>query len=313
MKFIRSALAVFFVFILLYYIGFDDLSRQFTSFNYFYFILFLLISYPLIWASCRKWKLFIPDNPEAPSTMPSTARLMRYYTISYFANLFLPSTLGGDAARSYKLGSFLGSQIDAFATTFLERLTGLLSMVLIALFVVLAGFSVVPEFNYLIIVISLSIIFLSWSFLSEKGNSLFFKFVNLIKLKFTSREVFQNLIEKIISLKRVFDKSRSVFFRALLWSFLFHFLTIVNTYLASLTIGWMEVSILQLCIVVPLVLLVSMIPLTPGGIGIQEGAFLYLLTKIGASPAEALSIALVLRFKTLFLGVIGGFFFLRKD
>jgi glycosyltransferase 2 family protein len=306
---LRLALSLSILGALFFYIGVGEVFDQLNNLDPFYFVFFLVISYPLIWSSCRKWKLFIPNSSE----QPSTGRLMRYYTISYFANLFLPSTLGGDAARSYKLGRYLKSQTDALAATFLERLTGLLAMVIIALVVVLSGFSVVPEFSVPVLFVSFGVIGVSWVFLSRRGVAVFFAVMRVVQGKVVSRDFLSRIVEKILSVQHLLHASRAVFWKALGWSFVFHALTIGNTYLGAKAVGWDSVSVLQLCIVVPLVLLISMIPVTPGGIGVQEGAFVFLLTRIGASSPEALSVALLLRGKTLLLGVLGGVFFLKKE
>ncbi len=291
------------------YIGVKEVLGQLQNIDPLYFLLFLLITYPLIWSSCRKWKLFIPEGSE----QPSMNRLMKYYTISYFANLFLPSTLGGDVARSYKLGQYIKSQADALVTTFLERLTGLLAMVIIAFLVILSGVSVVPEFTMSILFVSCLVIFISWVFLSRTGIDLFFRVIRYVQHRVESKVFLNGLVQKVLSVQAVLDKSRTVFWKSLLWSFLFHVLTVLNTYFGARAVGWDEVSFLQLCIVVPLVLLISMVPVTPGGIGVQEGAFVYLLSRIGASSPEALSVALLLRAKTLLLGLLGAYFFMQKE
>ena len=54
-----------------------------------------------------------------------------------------------------------------------------------------------------------------------------------------------------------------------------------------------------------MVLIVSMVPLTPSGIGVQEGAFYYFLRKLGAAPGEALGVGIILRAKTLLIAVVG--------
>jgi len=54
-----------------------------------------------------------------------------------------------------------------------------------------------------------------------------------------------------------------------------------------------------------------MAPLTPSGLGLQEGAFLFLLQRIGASHAQGLGVGLVLRAKVMLVAVIGGVLWLR--
>jgi len=71
-------------------------------------------------------------------------------------------------------------------------------------------------------------------------------------------------------------------------------------------IGWENPDITGLFVVVPLVLLVGMAPITPNGLGIQEGAFLFFLERIGGSPAESFGVGLVLRAKVMVIALFGG-------
>jgi uncharacterized protein (TIRG00374 family) len=290
-------------------VGVVDVFHQLKDLNIWYGILFIGISYPMIWASCKKWRLFIPEV----GAIPPMNLLMRYYTISYFANLFLPSTLGGDAARSLKLGRYLNSQLEAFVATFLERLSGLLAMILFAVSVLVLKPDFLVEFTLPVLFIAAGVIMLSGLFLTRSGGMVLHFIVQKIRsLPLKSVRIMHHL-DAALS-KDLFSRvGEKLFWKALLWSFVFHGLTVLNTYLAALSIGWDTVSFFQLCVVVPLVLLLSMIPITPGGIGIQEGAFVYLLSSIGGSPSEALSVALLLRMKTLLLGLIGAYFMFTKE
>ena len=107
----------------------------------------------------------------------------------------------------------------------------------------------------------------------------------------------------------------SLFTKAILYSLLFHFLTVINTYVACLAVGWESPNFLGLFVVVPLILLVSILPITPSGVGVQEGAFVFFLKRVGAESSQGLAVALILRAKVLLLAVIGGllFFKLKKQ
>ena len=105
--------------------------------------------------------------------------------------------------------------------------------------------------------------------------------------------------------------NKRLLFRALLLSLFFHCLTVVNTYLAARAVGWENPDIGGLFMVVPLVLLVSMAPITPSGLGIQEGAFLFLLRRIGATEAEGLGVGLILRAKVFLLALVGALIWVK--
>jgi hypothetical protein len=55
----------------------------------------------------------------------------------------MPTSIGGDVFKVYTLGKKLNNVSDAFSATFMERFTGLISLVFIAIFgligVVLTG------------------------------------------------------------------------------------------------------------------------------------------------------------------------------
>ena len=86
---------------------------------------------------------------------------------------------------------------------------------------------------------------------------------------------------------------------------MYHTVTVVNTLAAAAAVGWSQPPVAELFVVLPLILLVGALPLTPNGLGIQEGAFFFFLCAVGASPAQALGVALVLRAKSYVLALFG--------
>jgi uncharacterized membrane protein YbhN (UPF0104 family) len=114
-------------------------------------------------------------------------------------------------------------------------------------------------------------------------------------------------IAKVQSAFKLVRGRSGLLFTTLALSFLFHLIAVLNTAVAAWAVGWVNVPLIELCVVVPLILIVGAIPVAPAGLGIQEGAFYFFLTGIGATPAQALMVGLVLRAKTYLLGVIGWF------
>ena len=70
----------------------------------------------------------------------------------------------------------------------------------------------------------------------------------------------------------------------------------------------LEVSFLALLVAVPLALFVGRLPIAIAGIGVLEGALVYLLGLFGVPPAEALSLALAGRIAEIFALLPGGLF-----
>jgi uncharacterized membrane protein YbhN (UPF0104 family) len=99
---------------------------------------------------------------------------------------------------------------------------------------------------------------------------------------------------------------RKLLLKAFGLSVLFHLLTIVNTAAVGAAVGWSDIPWGGLLVVVPLILLIGAVPISPQGLGIQEGAFVFFLHSVGATTGQALAIALVLRAKSYVLAILGG-------
>ena len=306
----RLIFAVIVFGLLFYFVGVQELILTLSQVRIDYLIILILLSVVLIWASCLKWQLFVRANGHEVSLLT----LMNLYTVGYFFNTFTPSYVGGDVARSFHLGRFLNSQRDAFVATFLERFTGLLAMALLGVTFVVFGTEATAGVEYAVLLVGAGALVLAAICFSKKVGEWAFAF-SLSCMRRFSMDKLADKIEPVFSkLNIAMAEARTnprLFVHAMLLSLFFHILTVVNTYVAARAIGWEDPSFSGLFVVVPLVLLVSMVPLTPSGLGIQEGAFLFFLERIGATRAQGLMVGVVLRAKVTLVAMIGGLLWLR--
>ena len=253
----------------------------------------LYLSVVLIFISALKWKIFL----EGFAGRVSLARLNALYYIGYFVNLILPSHVGGDAVRSWYAGKSVG-QHEAAAGTILERLLGLVAMLGLAL----VSMWFVPR--------------LPWE--TKAAVALMSAGLGVVIVTALSPRIFA-LIERIprtagvVSHLRKIQGAlrgalarRGVLWQALGLSLLYHSITVVNTLAAAAAVGWFDAPARELFVVLPIILLVGSLPITPSGLGLQEGAFMYFLTGLGATPAQALGVGVVLRAKSYILALVGG-------
>ncbi|WP_428929779.1 lysylphosphatidylglycerol synthase transmembrane domain-containing protein [Marinibacterium sp. SX1] len=269
-------------------------------------ILVLAMPVPLIWASCLKWQLLL-DYRGIRVTIPP---LMRYYTVGYWFNNFLPSSLGGDAARSYLVGKRIGSQSESLAAVVLERLTGLVTLVALAIL----GFIATPRVqDDPVVVAALAIM---------AGGCLALSLIIWAPGPFqrigTGSVTGSGLIGRLAGAAgRVRGAMQSfwgaprVITLAAAYSFGYHALTIVNVYVASRALG-IDVGFAGLCAVTPIILVLAALPTTPGSIGVWEWAYSVLLMPIGAELEQGLAIALVLRGQLLFTSLVGGVLYVAE-
>jgi uncharacterized protein (TIRG00374 family) len=67
-----------------------------------------------------------------------------------------------------------------------------------------------------------------------------------------------------------------------------------------------EVSLLEIIYILPIIHLITFLPLSLNGLGISEGAYVFLFSQAGISPTEALAAAFSRRAAHLLVSLVGG-------
>ena len=191
----------------------------------------------------------------------------------------------------------------------MERFTGLAALVGIAFTVSLINYRMLKErwlacfltIVFISFLISLLLIFNRNLFIKIKRSSLFARSGNI-------RQKLGEFYEAIHSFR-----TRKVMAPALLISLIFYLVASLNVFVVSLALG-LNIQIIDILLIVPLILLVTMVPVSIAGWGLFEGGFVYFFTRMGVPAPAALSIALVLRGKNLIVALIGGIIYsLQKE
>lgn len=260
------------------------------------------VSVLLILVSVLKWRAFL----ERLGISASVSRLFRLYLLGYFVNLLMPSSLGGDLVRSVYVGKNV-DKVRAVSATLLERYTGFLAMVVMASLAIWWAPQITSAMRWstvgLIVVALVSLALL----LSGRLEAI----SRLCRIP-------ERIHTKIVRLQDGMSwglKDRDLLIRTGILSVLFHLLTVVNTAVVGYAVGWESIPWEDLLVVVPLILLVGAIPISPQGLGIQEGAFLFFLHSVGATTEQAVAVAITLRAKSYVLAAFGGivWFGLRRE
>lgn len=231
-------------------------------------------------------------------------RLFSYYLIGQFYNLFLPTSVGGDVVRSYQLGKFSGSQANALASVFVERYTGVLVLLLVAGLAVisqLAIFSVQYVIGSLIaFAIGLGVI--AWMIIDQR-------FYQWLRRQLVSRwslleKVFLR-VDRLLAAVDVYRSHRVAMIGAFINSLVFYFVAVLNVYVTALVFT-PDMQFVDALIATPIIMLIMNIPLSLGNIGLMEFAYASILQLMGYSPALGLSVALLMRLKSLLDAALGG-------
>jgi uncharacterized protein (TIRG00374 family) len=222
------------------------------------------------------------------------------FSMGLFFNLFLPSSAGGDVARSVDLFDHSGERAKIVASVIVDRLSGFISIALISSISLFMGYKLVNDKSILailLIVIScliflLAILFSSTIFL--KICRLFSKFKG-IKLKLES--LHHSIIE--------YRTKYLVIVANLFLSFITQFLSILTFYFIAKSLN-AGIDFIYFFIFVPLIFAISMLPISIGGLGVRDSSFVYLFSKIGVSPNISLGTSLINFTTILIMGIAGG-------
>jgi len=297
----KLAVSAFFIAMILRFARASDIVKNFSNLNIPYLISLIPFAVLIIWISCVKWKLLIHPGREKVSV----TYLMRLYLLGYFFNNFLPSMVGGDAARGYYLGRRLDTYKAAYLSVFLERLTGLFALITLVAVLALGNHPLVQHAGIRVSLILLTLGLIA-GVMAVFTRPLIHGLLRLLPARL------DKLRDKLLLAHDAltsFRQQPGEFAVVLLLSLMFHVFAGVNVYLACRALN-NSPALLDVVLVTPLIMIVSMLPISLNGAGVWEGSFAFFLALIGVPESIAVSAALLLRLKTVILSVFGWFVYL---
>jgi uncharacterized protein (TIRG00374 family) len=281
-------------------LGWQKLYGLFTHIKIEYLLASIGIGFLINLSSSIKWYMLLHSQKVAVGLW----RLYAYYSIGKFFNLVLPTSMGGDVVRMYQLSRYTGQKNTAVASVFVERFTGVVTLVIIAIIAVVINLKI---FNEVWLTVGLAIGagilgIIIWFILDKRPLSfisqLFGNKVAILGKIFTK-------IGKIRKAVLEYKNDKKALLWALINSLIFQFLAVVNVWVSALAFG-SEISFVSMLVAVPVILFIMNLPFSIGGIGLMEFAYTFTLALFGASASLALSTALLIRAKSLLDAFIGG-------
>jgi len=229
---------------------------------------------------------------------------LSFYVQVYFKGTFfnqvLPSSIGGDAVRMLELTSKGYDKKDAFYVVFVDRVVGLVGLLILNLAATLLFFGTFErDFSLLIIAIALSGIF---------GFALLF---HLHRLTFLADIKFLNLSVRLANRLNTLYASRGLLLKHIAISVLVHFFSVLTMYGLSLALD-VGLSFQTLLIAVPPVFLLTIVPISLAGWGIREGAMIGILMLVGADQTKILAMSILYGLLLIISALPGSYFWIKS-
>jgi uncharacterized protein (TIRG00374 family) len=304
--FLKLIITILLILFILSKVDYQAIIAVLLGIRLWYIFWLLVIAFIMVLISCMKWQLFLKKQ----GIRTPLYHLFLYYLVGYFFNNLLPSSIGGDLFRSYFLGQDIDSQAKSFSSVFLERITGLIALLLVGVIALAFNMRLYQDTSILLCIAAMFLILLAvvLFFLFEQLKDILLALIGRLKVL----KPIQKAFNKFYASVHFFKGQKRILGVSMIYSFAFHLMTIVNTLVCCWAIS-IQPNVLDLAVTVPIIMLISVIPVSISAIGLWEGAFAYFFFIIGIEPAAAVSVALILRAKSILLGLVGGLIFLLRD
>jgi uncharacterized protein (TIRG00374 family) len=279
-------------------------------------ILFVVISLIMYWIGIAllvlRWQVMLKTQ----KIHATFGFLFGSYLVGYFFNNFLPTSIGGDVYRIYDTSKLKNSSgMKAASIVLMERTTGIVSSIIYLFFALAIGFVKTSHVeikvgrwdvsNHLLIVLIVVFFIISIVLTLIMLFPDTFRLNKLFrKLKFLHR--WEGKLKQVYDTFKSFRKHKIILLTTIVLSLVLQFAFTLNYFFAGAGFGISKLSIISYIFVVQFCGILSMIPISIGGIGVREGTFVVLVGALGGEKNIAAIVSIAILIMILIPGVIGG-------
>lgn len=241
-------------------------------------LVLLLIILKNVFSSFRWQTLLAARGPKVP-----VLELLRLYFIGVFFNNFLPSSVGGDIVKAYKLSKYTDKAFDSSISVFMERFVGIVALAFIG--------AAAPMF-----------IFGLWGVLGFVGFVAAFVLGLFVVGKLSG---IHPIFRKLWGAIAFYKEAPRALATAFVLSLIIQGLSLSSQYLVFWSLGY-HLPIFQALVALPVVNIATFVTLLPNGWGAQEALYALLFGMLGINKTISVTVSLVYRFLTLLTALVGG-------
>ena len=224
--------------------------------------------------------------------------------IGWFFNVFLPGTTGGDLVKAYLVMKQTGQKAAPLMSVFVDRALGLGTLVLMGLVAALFSLDVPfvrqmigPIIVVMVVLFGGSIVMLSSTLQRWLGFGLWVRLPGVGKI-----------LRKIQEVMAAYRSRLSSWGYAIAMTVGLQLISITCVLLMGRSAG-IDIPAKYFYLFVPLIWVVSALPVSIGGLGLMEGAFQVCFASVGVAPEAGLALALLWRLLMMVSALPGGLFF----
>jgi glycosyltransferase 2 family protein len=229
--------------------------------------------------------------------------------VAHFFNSFLLGSTGGDLMKAYYAARETHhKKTEAVVTVFVDRVVGLWAMLLFAGLMMLPNWKLLASSDALRLPIAVVLAMLGGC----TGVVLLAFYGGVTRRWSGARDWLRRLpkgdwLEHTLESCRQFGREPFFLTRTLLISMLLNSVTVLQFIVLAYGLG-IRVSPQAMFVIVPTIICIASLPITPSGLGVRENLFVIMLagSSIAAPATSALSLSLLAYAGSLFWSLIGG-------
>ncbi|HEU4617218.1 MAG TPA: lysylphosphatidylglycerol synthase transmembrane domain-containing protein [Gammaproteobacteria bacterium] len=271
----KCAVAVALVWLIAREIDWSESWREFRSAGFGLVAVVFAMLFVNVFISALRWGLLLRIHSVAYSLWTLSA----HYFVAIFFNNFLPSNIGGDGYRIYKTLDNERGKTSAVIAVLAERLSGIGVLILLGFGAAQILEPRTPDsVSFIMAAVAVGAVaapIAAWTLRSRLPG----------KLKKLTIDVGEHIDD--------YGRRPGLTLAAVALSAAFHLMLALAYYLAIRHSGAQHASILELLVALAIGNIVAVLPISFNGIGVFEGAFMYLLAQYGV-PYEASVIPMIL-------------------
>lgn len=236
-------------------------------------------------ASGWKWLMLLRARDRGLRAWP----VVQIFLVTSFLGYFLPSSIGGDALRAFSLGRLNRDLAASASSVVLDRAFGTLGLLGIAAVAILpvAGGLVSPADAVTIWVITSAalagVLFLS----SRRCHRLLERLAGIER-----GGMLRDLTGKVMRAFSSFVGNKVLLVKVFLFSLLVQFLRVLIVFCLGIAIG-VEVDPFTYFVYVPIITVITFLPISVAGIGVREAGFLFFFGAQGVPAFACISLSLL--------------------
>jgi hypothetical protein len=252
----------------------------------------------------QRWRIVLKVQG-LPLSMARTAEIS---LVAHFFNSFFLGSTGGDLMKAYYAARETHHlKTEAVMTVVIDRLMGLFSMLLFACLMMLPNWSYILSnegilflclFTFAMLLGCGSIIGLAlWGHWFKSGHS----------VEKTCRKWIPkwDLLKRSLDACRVFGNDKHLFAKILTLSML---LNLACVFQITALVGGLQIEVdwKVFLVIVPMIICISALPITPNGLGVRENLYVLALAPAMVPSTKALALSLLAYAGSLFWSLFGG-------